>query len=294
MSEQSPWGTPPPSGPYGSPNPPPQPPAPPYQPPTGGGGGGGWSGGPPSYGGPPSGGQPPKRKTGLIVGIVAAVALVVAAFVVTLVVTRGDDEPEQASSSSSSSEPTSEATSEETSSEPTETTEPTEPTEDDPSTATSDPAPGDVITGDGYSYSLPAAGWKDASADAKELAATIDTAIILGASIDMSQSSIIVEALTAGTASSLDDLEGLWKRNLSSSDGATPVDIEETTLDGERAIGVRIEDRVNNAGLPITQVAYLALHDGRQYSIGLSFPQSGDEVSEGDFETMLASWSWDS
>lgn len=284
MSEQSPWGTPPPSGPYGSPTPPQQPPAPPYQPP--GGGGGGWNAGPP-YGGPP--GPPPKRGTGLIVGIVAAVALVVAAFVVTLVVTRGDDEPEQAASSSATSDPTSDPTSEPTSEETSsETTAPT----DDPSTATSEPAPGDVITGDGYSYSLPATGWKDASEDAKELAATIDTAIILGASIDMSQSSIIVEALTAGTASSLEDLEGLWKRNLASSDGATPVDIEETTVDGERAIGVRIEDRVNNAGLPITQIAYLALHDGRQYSIGLSFPQSGDEVSEADFETMLDSWTW--
>lgn len=293
MSDQNPWGTQPPSNPYGTPTPPPQaPPTPPY-PQPGMGGGSGWNGGIPAYGGPPPGGQPPKRRTGLIVGIVAVVVLLVAALVVTLVVTGGDDEPDEASSSEPTSTATSEATEDPSpteSSEPTETTEPT----DDPTSDGPPPAPGDVITGDGYTYALPATGWKEATADAKDLAATIDTAIILGASIDLSQSSIIVEALSGGSASSLEDLEGLWKRNLASSDGATPVDIEDTTIDGERAIGVRIEDRVNTGGIPIVQVAYLTLHDDKQYSIGLSFPKSGDEVSEDDFQTMLDSWSWSS
>lgn len=204
------------------------------------------------------------RRTALVLGVVAAVVVVAAAFVVTFVVTRGDDAPEQA----------------DTSAPPTET-----------SVA---PAQGDPVTGDGYTYRLPATGWQEASQEAKVLADTIDTAIILGSSIDLSQSSVIVEALDAGPATSVDDLAGLWKRNLAGVDGATPVDIDETTIDGERAIGVRIEDRVNEAGDPITQVAYLALHGGKQYSVGLSFPRSGDTTSEGDFAALLASWTWES
>lgn len=230
-----------------------------------------------------------------MLGVVAAVVVVIAAFAVTLLVTRGgDDGPDETSATDSSTGSPSEPTSESTSKSGSESPDPTasEPTESD--SPTSDPVPGDVVSGDGYTYELPATGWKEASQEAKGLAATIDTAIILGASIDLSQSSIIVEALSAGPASSVDDLEGLWKRNLASTDGATPVDIDDATIDGERAIGVRIEDRVNNAGDPITQVAYLALHEGMQYSIGLSFPQSGDVTSEDDFDTLLSSWTWTS
>ena len=292
MSDQSPWGAPPPSNPYGNPSQPSQPAQPPYQP----GGTGGWSGGPPSYGVPlQHGGQGPqgprKKRTGLIVAVVAVVLLVAAAFTVTLVVVGndGDDKaPDEASSSNPSSQPTA---SDPTASDPT-ASEPTEPTSE-PTTQSSTPpvAEGDIV-GDGYAYDLPAAGWKDASSDAKKLADTIDSAVVLGASINLAQSSIIVEALSAGGAESLEDLEPLWKRNLSSTDNATPVDIADTTIDGERAIGVKIEDRLNNAGDPISQIAYLALHDGRQYSIGLSYPKSGDDVSVEDFKKMLASWTW--
>jgi hypothetical protein len=295
VSDQSPWGTPPPNNnPYGSPAQPTPPPTPPYGQPAAGGG---WGGGGSPYGGSPYG-QPPqpprKKKTGLIVGIVAAVVLVVAAFVVTLVVAGGDDDdPEETRSSesqSTSSEPT-----ETESSEPTET-ESSTPTETE-STETEDPDPSGegTITGDGYTFELPAAGWTDQTDEAGALGGpTLDTVIVLGRSIDLAQSNILVEALSAGGASSIDDLEGLWKRNLSGSDGATPEDIDGTTIDGEEAIGVRIADRVNAAGVEITQVAYLVLHADKQYSIALTFPASGDAVSEDDFEAVLGSWTWTS
>jgi hypothetical protein len=293
VSDQSPWGAPPPSGPYGGQA---QPPQPPYQP----GGTGGWGGGPPSYGVPlhqgPQGPQGPKKRTGLIIGVVAVVLLIAVAFTVTLLVVKNnkddkDDKPDQASSSEPTSDPTA---SDPTATEPTgPVTSPAEPTSD-PTESSAPPVGDGDIVGDGYSYDLPATGWKDATSEAKGLADTIDTAIILGSSIDLSQSSIIVEALSAGGAESLEDLEPLWKRNLSSSDSATPVDIADSSIDGERAIGVRIEDRVNDAGDPITQIAYLALHNGNQYSIGLSFPKTGDDVSEDDFKKMLDSWKWTS
>jgi hypothetical protein len=281
VSDQSPWGAPPPS------NPPAQPP---YQPPPAGG----WAGGPPSYGVPlypgPPGPQGPKKRTGLIVGIVAAVVLVVVALVVTLVVTsRGGDDPDEARSSDASP-------SESTSDEPTSTESSAETASEAPSSPSAPQPPGgDTITGDGYTYELPAAGWKDATDEADALdAATIDSVIVLGGSIQKSQSNIIVEALSAGGASSLEDLENLWKRNLSGEDRATPVDSDDIEIGGERAIGVTIDDRVNNDGDPIKQIAYLTLHQGQQYSIGLSFPASGDNVSKADFKAMLASWTWTS
>lgn len=270
MSDESPWGSPPPgNGPYGPPSQPSQPsyqppghPQQPYpQPGTGQGGG------PPSYGVPlHHGPQQPRKRTGLIIGIVVAVVLVAAAFAVTLVVAGGDDEPQEGASSEPTSEPTETTTS----------------------------SRGDVA-GDGYTYDLPDVGWTDATDEAGTLGApTIDTVIVLGSSIELSQSNIIIEALGDGGADSLEDLEGLWKRNLGGADGATPTDIDDIEIAGERAIGVRIEDRVNANGDPITQIAYLALHDGQQYSIGLSFPSSGDTVSEGDFEKVLDSWAWTS
>lgn len=286
MSEQSPWGSPPPSDPFGQPTQQPHQTQPPVQPPVQqfASGGGAYDG--PPYGGSPygQGPQQPRRRTGLIIAISVAVVLVAAAFAVTLVVASGDDEPGEASSTAAN---------------PTGSTDPTEPTDSADGTETgsgtpSDPATGDTVEGEGYTFDLPADGWTDASDEAGQLGGgpTIDTVVVLGESIQLAQSNIIVEALSAGGASEPEDLEGQWKRNLSGGDGATPVDVDDATLDGERAIGVRIDDRVNEAGVPIKQVAYLALHDGRQYSIGLSFPAEGDIVSEDDFQALLDSWRW--
>lgn len=270
MSDTSPWGVPPSDpGPTPAYQPPQQPPS--YPPPT-----------------PPGGGWQPPRKgpsTAVILGVIGAVLLVVAAFVVTLVVASGDEKdpapaaPEPTQSAPSPSE-----------------SEPTESTPTEAETESAPPADGDVVTGDGYTFKLPGVGWTDATDEAPSLdpGGTIDTLVVLGSSVALAQSNIIVEALSAGPATSVDDLEGLWKRNLASSDDATPEDIDETTIAGERALGVEINDRVNEAGLQIKQVAYLVLHDGRQYSIGLTYSASGDAVSRGDFDKLLASWEWTS
>jgi hypothetical protein len=309
VSEQSPWGTPPPSNPYGPPQPQ-QPQQPSYpqqsQPPfqtgsTGGGWGGG--GGPTygsTYGGPPP--QPPKRRIGLILGIVAAVVAVVAAFTVTFIVASGDDDPDSASSGdatasdSQSGSPESTETSESESPESTEsTTDPTTESTTDPTTESSAPDEDfTTVTGDGYVVVLPAAGWTDQTAEASGLqgSETIDTVLVLGDSIELAQSNIIVEALDSGAAKSVEDLETLWKRNLAGTDGATTKDIADRTIGEERAIGVEINGRENAVGEPIKQIAYLMIHEGKQYSIGLSYPANGDTVSEADFEIFLASWTW--
>ncbi len=219
-----------------------------------------------------------------MVGVVAAVLIVVAAIAVTLVVTNDRDEPDAAGSST--------ATSTTPSNDP--TTDPT--TGDGADGPTEDPATGAQIVGDGYTFNLPGPAWTDAINDAGALGggSTIDAFVVLGSSVELAQSNVIVEAIPAPGASSPEDIEGIWKRNLSSSDKASTDDIDDLALDGERAIGVRIPDRTNEIGLDLTQVAYLALHDGNQYSIGLTFSRTGDDVSEADFQAMLASWTWTS
>ncbi len=232
--------------------------------------------------------------------MVAAV-VVIAAFVVTLVISGDDDEQSADPTSSGPEEPGSD----EPSSGGSQSEEPTtsDPATGSPSdgTTTTDPQidpnvePGDgsTITGDGYTFTLPDAAWTDVTDEAGKIpgGGSIDTFVVLGSSIAVAQSNVIVEAIPS-PASSPEELEALWKRNVSSSDGATTVDIPDIEIDGERAIGIEVPDRSNNAGVPLTQIVYLTLHGGTQYSIGLSYPRSGDSISKGDFEKLLASWTW--
>jgi hypothetical protein len=228
-----------------------------------------------------------------VAGVLGAIVVVVA-LVVTLVVTTGD-EPEQAQD-----DPTASSTdgSEETTEDPTDgaTDESTESTEGPTDEATEEPVepPADAVVGNGYYFELPGIGWQDAIDEARssDLGSTLDAIIVLGTSLDLAQSNILVEALTAGGAPDLESLEDAWKRNLSGNDGAVPEDIPEITLDGERAIGVRFTDRENVNGVLIDQVVYLALHEGNQYSVALSLPSENDDVSEADFEKVLDSWTW--
>lgn len=288
MSEQSPWGQPPPS--YG-------------QPPTYGqpAAGNGYPPPPPGHGppnGPPGGWGPPprKRNTAAIIAIITGVLVAVAAVVITLVVTTGGDEVDQAGDDTTTSEVADDPTTE-TSTKATQSPAPTDPaTSSDPGL---DPGPevqvpDDAIVGDGYYFELPGIGWQDALAEARrnDLGSTLDSIIILGTSLDQAQSNILVEALTAGGAPDPEALESQWKRNLSGDDGAVAQDVDDIMIDGERAIGTQFIDRVNVNGVLIDQIIYLALHDGNQYSVALSLPSENDTVSKDDLEKVLASWTW--
>lgn len=209
----------------------------------------------------------------MIVGLGVAAVVVIALVVATVLVTVGGDEEPTAGN-----DPTSSADSE------------------GPATDTSSPEPatGDQITGDGYSYNLPRSGWQDATAEAKASGSggAIDSIAVLGSSLAMAQSNILVEALPAGGADSPEQIEPLWKRNLAGNDGAQPQDIEDVEIDGERAVGVEINDRENVRGVLVDQIVYLTVHEDMQYSLALTYPAQGDSVSEPDFRKALASWTW--
>lgn len=257
VSEQNPWGRPPPP-----------------------------SSGPPP--GPPTGWTPPprKRSAAAVVAVVGAALVAVIAVVVTVVALSGNDSDDPAGVGASTAAPGDPSG------------DPSSDASDGPTVAaSSEPAsavPDDAILGQGYYFELPGIGWQDAIDETRSsgLGATLDSIIILGDSLDVAQSNILVEALTAGGAADLEALEEQWKRNLSGVDGAVPDDLPDITIDGERAIGVRFTDRENVNGLLIDQVAYLALHDGNQFSVALSLPSADDTVSEADFEKVLASWTW--
>ncbi|WP_137292533.1 hypothetical protein [Nocardioides dongxiaopingii] len=208
-----------------------------------------------------------RRPPTALLAVGGTVLVLVVALVVTLVVVRGGDDP-----GSARTDPATTGTA---------TTSPVEP------------ADGAVVAGTGYAFHLPDA-WEDATGEAAGLEGGdgIDALVVLGSSVEAAQSNVLVEAIPAGSATDPDDLESLWKSNLGGSDGAEIDDADDIEIDGQRAIGVRIPQRTNGEGLEFTQVAYLALHGGTQYSIALTFPHSGDEVSETDFEQLLASWSW--
>jgi len=167
--------------------------------------------------------------------------------------------------------------------------------DDDEADATDQP-PGDgaVVVGTGYRYRLPGPGWRDLTAERSQLpgGAALDTAVVLGRSFEVAQSNVVTESLPAAGVTDVEDVAPLFRRNLASDDGAVPRPLADGSLDGERALGFRTE-RTNDAGLDVVQVSYLAIHDGRQFSVNLTYPATDDEVSLPDFGELTASWTWD-
>ncbi len=226
--------------------------------------------------GPGGPGSPKKSKTGLIIGLVLALLVVAGAVVGGILLVNNSDDDSASDTTDSSETPS-----------PDESETPESP-------ESPDIPDGVEQTGAGYTYVLPGPGWQDATEEAlaSSPGGAIDTVSILGPSLDQAQSNILVETGPTGGETDVTVLQPTWETNLSGSDGAVPSPTEGVTIDGEEAVGVTIE-RVNAAGLDISQIAYLVIHDDAQYSIALSFPKD-DTESEADFEDALASWTWTS
>ncbi|CAN5679608.1 hypothetical protein BH11ACT8_BH11ACT8_21560 [soil metagenome] len=223
------------------------------------------------------------------------VVVVIAAVIVTLTVTGGDDQAVDPNDSGSVSSSDSSSASDSVSDSVTDSGS-------DSASPTDDPSPVDVPDGAiaghdaNYYFTPPGPAWNDAYEEAatRGLGPTLDSFIVLGKNIALAQSNILVEEVPVGTDATVEDLADQWKRNLSGSDGATPTDIDDIILDGEHAIGVTFSGRVNDSNIEFDQRVYLAVHDGQEYSVALSYPSSGDNVSNDDFDTFLDSWHWTS
>lgn len=218
-----------------------------------------------------SGAPSPARKTSLVglIAAVVAVALVCTSAVVALVLTLGDDGKDAAATSSQSTE---------------------SPTEDESSgTPTPD---ANAVVGAGYTYQLPG-GWSDVTDDAGGLGTdgAIDTVAAWGSRFQGARANLIVTTTTAGSATTPQELEKTWRASLRKELGAKPEVIPGITVDGEEAVGLRFE-RMNENDVLIVQIAYLAVNDGRAYTLGLSTTPDQESASQDAMDAVVDSWAW--
>lgn len=229
------------------------------------------------YGAPPP--QPPKKKTGLIVLLVVGALLIAGGILATVLILAGNDDDKTADDDSGD-DPTS-------SSSESVTDDPTDDPTDEP------PADGSGVDGQGYVYELPE-DWNDVTEETlsgSDVPGTIDTVSVWGKKLEGGRANVIVETGSAGGEEDEEELREEWEKNMGSSTGVTPEKVEGTDIDGEDAIGAKME-QTNANGVDIIQIAYLVIYDGTQYSIGLSAKQGDDDAQE-QFEDVLASWDWD-
>jgi len=231
----------------------------PYEPPTQP------YGQPGPYGPPPTGG---KSRTALI-GVVVLVLLLVAggALAALLLLSDSDDDKDDGNADVKVSESTSESVSE----------------------SRSEPA-GNLLQGNGYSYTLPD-GWQDVTEEGEGAPGAIDTISVWGDQLEGGRANVIVETGPSGGETDPEPLREQWVSNMTSATGANAQEIPGTTIDGVEAIGVQIESK-NENDVEIVQTAYLVVHEGSVYSIGLS-GKIGDDDVEQTFEEILDSWTWE-
>ena len=233
-----------------------------------------------------AGGYPPAATRSTLPWILAAVAAVVAIALVGglfAILAGGDDD-----TADTATDPTSSASSETTPSES--ATE--SPAATSPAAPTPLPTlPPDPLIGSGYAFTLPEA-WTDITEEilsGGESGAT-DKAIAWGQSFKGARANLIIETGFAGGETDPEVIRPTWESNMVGSTGATPVDNGDTTIDGEKAVSVKIS-RVNENGVAIDQFGYLTIHDGDLYSIILS-TQEGDEKAQAAYDDIVESWTW--
>jgi hypothetical protein len=145
---------------------------------------------------------------------------------------------------------------------------------------------GPMIEGDGYAYAVPE-GWENRTSWARDVAPDGgDSAVGVSEPDHGFDSNVLVAAWDAGGVTSVEKARDAWLPA-----GASVEQLEPTSIDGVRAVGVRHETN-SDAGRPIVQVGYLALRHGQLYSIVLSAPVQSESASEAAFTAVLHSWSW--
>ena len=202
----------------------------------------------------PYGAPPAKSRTGLIIAAVVVGVLVLGAVVVGGVfLARGSDSSTTATSSAS-------------------------------------PAAGPSLSGEGYSYAL-APEWTDVTDQiGADTPGAVDTVSAWGTKFEGARANFIVETAPAGGAS-LDDAEPSWEKTIEGASGFDSVDGDPLTVAGEQTVSKRLEG-TSTAGVEITQLAYLLIHDDQLYSLELSYRKDDDKAVQA-FQSMVAGWSWD-
>jgi hypothetical protein len=145
---------------------------------------------------------------------------------------------------------------------------------------------GPTLEGGGYVYAVPA-GWQKATGWGHDLAGdSVDSAIKVTRPDNGFETNVLVTAQDAGGAQTVDEAWETWLPT-----GGETTQLEPTSIDGVRALGLRNETR-NEYGREVIQVGYLALWNERLYSIVLSAPVGAEGTGTEVFETVLDTWTW--
>lgn len=256
---------------------------PPAHQPTGSQQGPGYGAPVPAYGGWSQSGQQPgqqpgqqkKSRTGLIIGaVVLALVLIVGGIVGAIALAGGDDDP------SAGDDPTATESSSEGSEEPTEDVR---------------DLGGPTIEGNGYSVQVPK-GWSDGTDEFVEQnpgLTTLDRVLLWGTTFNTARGNVIVETQSSYGNTEPEPLKTDWKEALVSSDPTADIsDIDDTEIDGQKALGVDIS-RTNEADVEVQQRSYLVISGDKGYSITVSL-KDGDEDVIDRFEEILTTWQWTS
>ncbi len=152
---------------------------------------------------------------------------------------------------------------------------------------------GPAIDGTGYAYALPE-GWNDvtSSARGREIPEGVDTVSGRGTAFITSTATIIVERFKVKEGTSPEDVQESWEKNLTEERGLKATYVPSLDVDGEPALGRQIRRKVVGGADDILQVAYLVIHEGYGYSIGLNSAE-GDTSAGASFDGVVASWIWD-
>ena len=137
---------------------------------------------------------------------------------------------------------------------------------------------------------MPTDGWTDVTKDVGDDVPSLDTIVAWGETLETARGNVLVEKSSAFGETDVDELVNQWKQVLQASTGAKPKDHGETTIGGERAVGVVVQ-WTNPSNVEVRQVAYLVVHGESQYSITGSSLAS-DEGFEETFDEILATWQW--
>ncbi len=214
----------------------------------------------------------PRRLPAIVAG--AGLALVLGAC--------GSDAADITDDTSGSTTPTPESSQTST---PPEPTDPTESTE----TPTTEPPSGDSIDGEGYAYAIPD-GWEDvsddpASADADSAVRVTDSG---GGSFGTNVNVIVSPS---GGISDVGPLRDQFKQQIEGLVDSEVESVEDTTIDGETAIGQTAAAKQDGQKLVFTQ--YFAIHEDGIYAVTLTAPASQADAGAAALGSIISSWSWE-
>jgi hypothetical protein len=167
---------------------------------------------------------------------------------------------------------------------------------DSSDSGSSEEASAERITGDGYSFEIPA-GWEDVG-DQQE-AQGADTFVRAEDAVDEFRSNIntIVTEAPGVEDFQLDDpeLEQLREQLATSTEGQTgvrPEPIDDLELDGTSAIGHHV-DEFEAQGRTLTLTQYLVVRDEVSYTVTLTAASADAEAAEDAAESVVESWTWE-